>query len=39
MSPLGAVDIPCTEMLMENSNKLLNDVFETALQYDMTYFG
>jgi hypothetical protein len=27
------------EQIMDDRKKLLNEVFEAALQYDMTYFG
>jgi hypothetical protein len=33
------VDVLCEEMLMEKSEELLDEIFETALNYDMTYFG
>jgi len=32
-------DTLCKETFMEKREKLLDEVFETALQYDMTYFG
>jgi hypothetical protein len=32
-------DILSEETLMGNSKRVLDEIFETALQYDMTYFG
>ncbi len=32
-------EIPCEEMVMEKRKKLMDEIFEAAVQNDMTYFG
>jgi hypothetical protein len=35
----GLLSLIDQETIMENREMLLNEIFETALQNDMTYFG
>jgi len=34
-----AADVLCEEILMGKNKELLDEIFEAALHYDMTYFG